>query len=63
MTQGEHIKHIRQKRGLTQQKLGKLVDLLKFQLVFRLGNESNKKSPKDDTLKIIAETLKVNYIA
>lgn len=22
MTQGEHIKHIRQKRGLTQQKLG-----------------------------------------
>ena len=64
MTQGERIKHIRQKRGMTQQELGEACGFTEASAGVRIRQyESNKKSPKDDTLMIIAKALKVNYIA
>ena len=64
MTQGERIKHIRQKRGMTQQQLGEACGFTEASAGVRIRQyESNKKSPKDDTLQIIAEALHVNYIA
>lgn len=64
MTQGERIKHIRQKRGMTQQELGEACGFTEISAGVRIRQyESNKKSPKDDTLMIIAKALKVNYIA
>lgn len=64
MTQGERIKHIRQKRGMTQQELGEACGFSESSAGVRIRQyESNKKSPKDDTLRIIAKALKVNYVA
>ncbi len=64
MTQGERIKHIRQKRNMTQQQLGELCGFSETTAGVRIRQyESNKKSPKDDTLLLIAQALKVNYIA
>lgn len=64
MTQGERIKHIRKKRGMTQQQLGELCGFSETSAGVRIRQyESNKKSPKDDTLMLIAQALKVNVIA
>lgn len=64
MTQGERIKYIRQKRGLTQQQLGEACGFTESSAGVRIRQyESNQKSPKDDTLMLIAKALKVNYIA
>lgn len=64
MTQGERIKYIRQKRVLTQQQLGEACGFTETSAGVRIRQyESNKKSPKDDTLMAIAQALHVNYIA
>ena len=64
MTQGERIKFIRQKRGLTQQQLGEACGFTESSAGVRIRQyESNQKSPKDDTLMLIAKALRVNYIA
>lgn len=64
MTQGERIKYIRQCRGLTQQQLGELCGFSEQTAGVRIRQyESNKKSPKKDTLMLIAHALKINYVA
>jgi transcriptional regulator with XRE-family HTH domain len=64
MTQGERIKYIRQQRGFTQQQLGEICGFSDTTAGVRIRQyESNKKSPKNDTLMLIAHALKVNYIA
>ena len=64
MTQGERIRYIRTERGLTQQQLGEMCGFSTTTADVRIRQyESNKKSPKDDTLRVIAKALKVNYAA
>lgn len=64
MTQGERIRYIRTERGLTQQQLGEMCGFSESTADVRIRQyESNKKSPKDDTLRVIAKALKVNYAA
>ena len=64
MTQGERIKHIRTSRKMTQKQLGLLCGFSENTADVRIRQyESNTKAPKQDTLMLIAEALKVSYIA
>lgn len=64
MTQGERIKYIRTSRKMTQKQLGLLCGFSENTADVRIRQyESNAKAPKQDTLILIAEALKVSYIA
>jgi len=64
MTQGARIKYIRNQRGLTQKGLGILCGFPENSADVRIRQyESNTKSPKKDTLTVLAQVLKINYIA
>ena len=64
MTQGERIKYIRTSRKMTQKQLGLLCGFSESTADVRIRQyESNTKAPKQDTLMLIAEALKVSYIS
>lgn len=59
MTLGEELREIRKKRGLSQRELADKVGLKYYQ---RIGQyETNKRKPRYDSLKKIAETLKCGF--
>lgn len=58
MSTGEKIKKARHARGLTQKELGEKVGLTDVRI---RQYELNNRTPKEDTLRLIAEALKVNY--
>lgn len=61
MTQGERIKLIRELRKMTQKELGLACGFPEGSADVRIRQyESNKKSPKKDTLNTIADVLKVH---
>lgn len=64
MTQGERIKYIRTSRKMTQKQLGLLCGFSESTADVRIRQyESNAKAPKQDTLMLIADALKVSYIS
>lgn len=64
MTQGERIKYIRTSRKMTQKQLGLLCGFSETTADVRIRQyESNAKAPKQNTLILIAEALKVSYIS
>lgn len=58
MSTGEKIKKARHARGLTQKELGEKVGLTDVRI---RQYELNNRTPKEDTLRLIAEVLEVNY--
>ena len=56
MDVGNRIKEIRKKRGLTQEQLGKLLNISQTMVA---QYENNKRKPKLETLQKIATALKV----
>lgn len=64
MTQGKRIRFIREFRNMTQKELGLACGFSESSADVRIRQyESNQKSPKHDTLRLIADVLHVNIHA